>query len=261
MRVSQAPFSSPWPSSSPSLILWAPLLNPTLLLPWVRFQPLISRCCPWLTLHCRCWLGLWLGETHAWESVTILHGEERSSQPLFVVSAQKPAGDSHGSASGGSRATYPGGAGDMAVLNLSPQEDSFLPTMQSGGPLYAADGALQLTASSFVCACALCIWNIYYSKLPSAHFTIITTSVCLVISTVTNKNAIIIPVISKMDVVVRSCRLWACSQKESCALQPCLLHLSCRGTLLFSVGLDLRGQRGNGDYVKKNWCEGVLVGV
>lgn len=64
-----------------------------------------------------------------------------------------------------------------------------------------------------------------------------------------------------MDVVVRSCRLWACSQKESCALQPCLLHLSCRGTLLFSVGLDLRGQRGNGDYVKKNWCEGVLVGV
>jgi len=112
-----------------------------------------------------------------------------------------------------------------------------------------------------VCACALCIRNIYYSKLPSAHFTIITTSVCLVISTVTNKNAIIIPVISKMDVVVRSCRLWDCFQEEAHALQPCLLCLSYRGILLFSVGLNLRGQRRNGDHVEKNLFEGVLVDV
>lgn len=133
--------------------------------------------------------------------------------------------------------------------------------MQSGGPLYATGGEIQLTMGSFVCACALCIRNIYYSKLPSTHFTIITTSVCLVISTVTNKNAIIIPVISKMDVVVQSCRLWDCFQEEARALQPCLLHLSYRGILLFSGGLNVRGRRGNGDYVEKNWFEGVLVGV
>lgn len=136
-----------------------------------------------------------------------------------------------------------------------------LQTMQSGGPLYATGGEIQLTTGSFVCACALWIQNIYNSKLPSAHFTIIMTSVCLVISTVTNKNAIIIPVISKMDVVVQSCRLWDCFQEEAHALQPCLLHLSYWGILLFSVGLNLRGRRRNRDYVEKNGFEGALVGV
>lgn len=153
------------------------------------------------------------------------------------------------------------GQRDTAFLNPSQLHGMFLQTMQSRGPLYGTDGELQLTTGSFVCACALCIRNIYYSKLPSAHFTIITTSVCLVISTVTNKNAIIIPVISKMDVVVQSCRLWACFQKESHALQPCLLHLSSRGILLFSVGLNLSGRRGSRDFMKKNCFEGVLVGV
>lgn len=143
----------------------------------------------------------------------------------------------------------------------APPHDTLFQTMQSGGPLYTTGGEIQLATGSFVCACALCIWNIYYSKLPSAHFTIITTSVCLVISTVTNKNAIIIPVISKMDVVVRSCWLWECFQEETCALQPCLFHLSYKEILLFSVGLNLKGWRKNGDYVEKNWCERVLVGV
>lgn len=133
--------------------------------------------------------------------------------------------------------------------------------MQSGGSLYTTGRETQLRKGSFACMCALCIWNIYYSKLPSAHFTTMTTSVCLVISTVTNKNAIIIPVISKMDAVVRSCWLWDGFLEEARALQPCLLHLSYRGILLFSVGLNLREQRENRDYVEKNWSEEVLVGV
>lgn len=88
-----------------------------------------------------------------------------------------------------------------------------------------------------------------------------TTSVCLVISAVTNQNAVIIPVISKMDAVVRSCWLWDGFPEEPRALQPCVLRLSYRGILLLSVGLNLRGQRENGDYMEKNWTEGGLVGV
>lgn len=82
------------------------------------------------------------------------------------------------------------------------------------------------------------ILNIYYSKLPSAHFTIITTSVCLVISTVTNKNAIIIPVISKIDVVVHRCRLWACFQKESLSINPYFLYSVLQRNIVIISRLD-----------------------
>lgn len=60
-----------------------------------------------------------------------------------------------------------------------------------------------------------------------------------------------------MDVVVRSCWLWGCFQEEACALQPVFPPEGCCS----QWGFNLRGRRGNGDYVEKNWFEGVLVGV
>lgn len=81
MRVSQAPSSSPWLSSSPSLILWTPLLTPPFFFFFFFFSlgslswlP-ISYCCPRSTLHLRCCLMQERRLTHAWEPASFHHEE------------------------------------------------------------------------------------------------------------------------------------------------------------------------------------------